>query len=186
MTGLAKTSPITSVVATGIGAALFFVFGKFLAIPTPIPNTTLNIQYALLVVFAILYGPVVAALMGFIGHFLIDVSTFGPWWSWIIASAVVGLIVGLLCLRDKVQSDGVTTTTLMRFGFATVMAHAIAWVLLAPALDVLIYSEPAGKVFVQGLTAWGVNAVTSVVIGIIILIAYGKTVTKSGSLTLDQ
>lgn len=61
-----KTSPVTAVVATGIGAALFFVLGRFVVIPTPVPNTTINIQYALLAVFALLYGPLVAVLMGFL------------------------------------------------------------------------------------------------------------------------
>lgn len=32
-------SPVTQVVAIGIGAALFFVLGRFVAIPTPVPNT---------------------------------------------------------------------------------------------------------------------------------------------------
>lgn len=34
---------IKSIVAIGIGAALFFVLGRFVAIPSPIPNTTINI-----------------------------------------------------------------------------------------------------------------------------------------------
>lgn len=75
-----KTSPVTAVVATGIGAALFFVLGRFAAIPTPVPNTTINIQYAILAVFALLYGPIVAGLVGLIGHFLIDATSYGPWW----------------------------------------------------------------------------------------------------------
>ena len=34
-----KNSSIKTVVAIGIGAALFFVLGRFVAIPSPIPNT---------------------------------------------------------------------------------------------------------------------------------------------------
>ena len=70
-------SPVTQVVAIGIGAALFFVLGRFVAIPTPIPNTSINIQYAILAVFAVLYGPLVAALAGLIGHVLIDATGYG-------------------------------------------------------------------------------------------------------------
>ena len=86
---------IKSIVAIGIGAALFFVLGRFVAIPSPIPNTTINIQYAILAIFGVIYGPVVGFLTGFIGHTLIDLSWGGTWWSWIIASAVFGLIIGL-------------------------------------------------------------------------------------------
>ena len=77
---------IKSIVAIGIGAALFFVLGRFVAIPSPVPNTTINIQYGILSVFSIIYGPVVGILAGFIGHTLIDLSWGSPWWSWIIAS----------------------------------------------------------------------------------------------------
>ena len=45
---------IKSIVAIGIGAALFFVLGRFVSIPTPIPNTTANIQYGVLSVFGII------------------------------------------------------------------------------------------------------------------------------------
>ena len=89
---------IKSIVAIGIGAALFFVLGRFVAIPSPVPNTTINIQYGILGVFGIIYGPVVGILSGFIGHTLIDLSWGSPWWSWIIASAVFGLIAGLAAI----------------------------------------------------------------------------------------
>lgn len=74
-------SPVVQVVAIGIGAALFFVLGRFVAIPTPIPNTTISIQYAILAVLAVLYGPWVGLLAGLIGHVLIDVTGYGIWIS---------------------------------------------------------------------------------------------------------
>lgn len=62
---------IKSIVAIGIGAALFFVLGRFVSIPTPIPNTTANIQYGVLSVFGIIFGPAVSMIAGFIGHTLL-------------------------------------------------------------------------------------------------------------------
>lgn len=177
-----KTSPTTAVVATGIGAALFFVLGRFLVIPTPIPNTTINIQYALLAVFALLYGPVVAGLMGLIGHFLIDATSYGPWWSWIVASAIAGLIMGLMMLKDNVQDGPMNRGGLVRFNVAVVVAHALSWAILAPLLDILFYSEPASKVFTQGAVAGVSNILTTAIIGSLIVIAYAKTRTSAGSL----
>ena len=82
-----KKNSIKSVVAVGIGAALFFVLGRFVAIPSGIPNTNISVQYAVLGMLATMYGPVAGALIGFIGHTLIDLSWGGsPWWSWVIAS----------------------------------------------------------------------------------------------------
>ena len=39
---------IKTFVAVGIGAALFFVLGRFVAIPSPVPNTNISLQYAVL------------------------------------------------------------------------------------------------------------------------------------------
>ena len=53
-------------VAIGIGAALFFVLGRFVAIPSPVPNTNISLQYAVLALLAAMYGPVAGGLIGFI------------------------------------------------------------------------------------------------------------------------
>ena len=78
-----KNTSIKTVVAIGIGAALFFVLGRFVAIPSGVPNTNISLQYAVLGLLAAMYGPVAGGLIGFIGHTLIDLSWGGsPWWSW--------------------------------------------------------------------------------------------------------
>ena len=53
-----KNSSIKTVVAVGIGAALFFVLGRFVAIPSGIPNTNISLQYAILGMLGGMYGPV--------------------------------------------------------------------------------------------------------------------------------
>ena len=89
-----NNNSIKAVVAVGIGAALFFVLGRFVAIPSPVPNTNISLQYAVLALLAAMYGPVAGGLIGFIGHALIDLSWGGiPWWSWVITSAFVGVVV---------------------------------------------------------------------------------------------
>ena len=59
-----KNSPIKTVVAVGIGAALFFVLGHFVAIPSGIPNTNISLQYAVLGLLAAIYGPLAGGLIG--------------------------------------------------------------------------------------------------------------------------
>lgn len=51
-----KNNSIKTVVATGIGAALFIIIGTLINIPTPIPNTNLQLQYAVVALFAVVYG----------------------------------------------------------------------------------------------------------------------------------
>src|SRR5699024_981874 len=130
------------------------VLGRFAAIPTPVPNTPLNIQYALLAVFAVLYGPLVGALIGLIGHVRIAVTGYGIWLSWELSSGVFGLVVGLLVLRHSLADGEFGKGTAVRVNLAILLANAVAWLLVAPLGDVLIYSEPANKVWAQGALAF--------------------------------
>ena len=59
-----KKFSVKTIVAIGIGAALFFVLGRFVAIPSPVANTTVSVQYGLLAFLAMVYGPVAGALVG--------------------------------------------------------------------------------------------------------------------------
>ena len=64
------------------------------------------------------------------------------------------------------------------------IAHVIGWVVVAPVLDILIYAEPANKVFAQGVFAAVSNSITGVIVGGLLVLAYTKTIAKKGS--LDQ
>lgn len=96
---------IKKVVAMGIGAAVYIVLSRFAAIPTPIPNTTLQVTYAFLALMAFVYGPVVGLGIGFIGHTLNDMLFYGNvWFSWVLATAFFGLCMGLLGKIIKVEN----------------------------------------------------------------------------------
>lgn len=179
-----KKLTVKTIVAIGIGAALFFVLGK-IAIPSPVPNTNISLQYAVQAVLATLFGPIAGLLIGFIGHTLIDATAYGPWWSWIIASAFVGLVIGLATMKLK-ANEGIDRKKLIYFNVAQVVAHLLAWGLVAPCLDILIYSEPIEKLFAQGLMASAANIVTTGVVGSLLLFAYAKTVAKKGSLNKED
>lgn len=178
-----KKSNVTTVVAIGIGAALFFVLGRFVAIPSGVPNTNISLQYAVLALLAILYGPMAGALIGFIGHTLIDLSWGGsPWWSWIIASAFVGFAIGLIGKKIKLSEGEFGKKEITVFCIANVVAHLIAWAGIAPVLDIVIYQEPIEKLFSQGAMAAVANILTSVIVGGLLAVAYSKTIAKKGSL----
>lgn len=179
-----KVLSIKTIVAIGIGSALFVILGRFGSIPTGIPNTNIETTYALLALFALLYGPFAGLLIGLIGHTLKDVISYGsPWFSWVIASGVVGLVIGLLVARIAIEDGKFGTKEIIQFNLAQIVANIVAWVLVAPVLDVLIYAEPANKVFTQGLVAGASNIVTIAIIGTLLAIAYSKTRTKRASLT---
>lgn len=178
-----NNNSIKTVVAVGIGAALFFVLGRFVAIPSGIPNTNISLQYAILGLLAVLYGPVAGGLIGFIGHTLIDLSWGGsPWWSWVIASTFVGIVVGLFSKKLTLSEGEFSKGKIVLFAIANIVGNVIAWVIIAPALDVLIYAEPVNKVFVQGVFAAVSNSLTSVIVGSLLAVAFSKTIAKKGSL----
>jgi energy-coupling factor transport system substrate-specific component len=181
-----KKFSVKSVVAVGIGAALFFVLGKFAGIPTPIPNVTLATQYGLLAFMTAVFGPVVGALTGFIGHYLIDLAAgWGIWWSWVVCSGVFGVLMGVANKVLKLDDGKMNLATIIKFNVAQVIAHVICWVGLASVLDIWWYSEPVDKVFLQGLSSAGFNSLTTAVVGTLLLVAYSATKVKAGSLNKE-
>lgn len=172
-----------AIVATAIGAALFFVLGKFVAIPTGVPNTNFSLQYGVLSFFAALYGPVCGALVGFIGHWLIDLTAgWGVWWSWVIASAVTGLLTGLAYNKINLEHGEFGKKEIIAFVVFNVIAYAVSWIGVAPIGDILIYSEDASYVFTQGLVSAGLDLAVGLIVGGLLCFAYSKTIAKPGSL----
>ena len=182
-----KKFSIKTIVAIGIGAALFFVLGRFVAIPSPIPNVTISIQYGLLAFFAAVYGPIAGLLIGFIGHFFIDFSYgWGVWYSWVIASAFFGGIMGLAGAKNRMDEGEFGRKDLLIFNGAQAVSHLIAWVVIAPVLDILIYAEPANKVFLQGLVSACSNIVTTAIVGSLLCFAFAAAKPKKGSLKKED
>lgn len=178
-----KKFSVKTIVAIGIGAALFFVLGRFVSIPSGIPDTNISIQYGVLAFISAVFGPVAGLLAGLIGHFFIDFSFgWGVWWSWVIASALFGFIMGFVANKMKIDEGEFGGKDILIFNIAQVICHLLAWVVIAPVLDIVIYSEPANKVFVQGLVSAGINIVATAVVGTLLCVAYAAAIPKKGSL----
>jgi len=173
---------VKQIVATAVGAALFFILARFLSFPV-FANTYLTLQYAAAGFFAAVFGPVSGLLICFIGHTLTDLSYgYGIWWSWVIASALVGLGSGFLVKSGKIEEGEFENKDAVRFIVGSLIVHAVAWGLVAPVLDILIYAEPADKVFVQGIIAGAGNFVITAVVGTLLIVGYSRTRVKTGSL----
>lgn len=182
-----KKFSVKTIVAIGIGAALFFVCGRFISIPSPVPNTSITIQYGVLGFMAAVFGPVAGLLVGLIGHALIDASWgWGVWWSWVIASGIFGLLMGFACKKINLDDGICAKKDILRFNVSQLICHIICWGVVAPVLDILIYQEPVEKLFAQGLVAGISNAVTTAIIGTLLCIAYAKAKPKKGSLTKED
>lgn len=177
---------VKSISAVGIGAAVFFILKRFLVIPTGFPNTDIQTAYPFLALLGVVYGPGVAGLAGFIGHWLGDLTSYGAWWSWIIASGVLGMLFGLLSRRIPIAEGIFGKKEITIFTIGETIANLVVWVILAPIGDILIYNEPVAKTFTQGIIAGLTNALVTGIIGVILLKSYAQTKTKKGSLKKES
>ena len=90
--------------------------------------------------------------------------------------------VGTVLQDPDGQFIGLTVGEDIAFALANIVAHLLAWILVAPVLDIAIYAEPVKKVFAQGAFAAVSNSITAVVVGGLLVLAYTKTIAKKGSL----
>ncbi|MGN0251060.1 MAG: ECF-type riboflavin transporter substrate-binding protein [Oliverpabstia sp.] len=176
-----------TIVATGLGAALFMLLFMYVKVPTGIPETDIQTAYGIGAFFAALFGPIAGGLIAFIGHALSDSIQYGSaWWSWVIASGVSCFIAGLVYPKLRVDEGEFAVKDIIRFNVYQVVGNIISWIIIAPVLDILVYAEPVNVVFIQGVVAAISNSVAAGVIGSILLVLYSKTRSKKGSLTKEQ
>jgi energy-coupling factor transport system substrate-specific component len=180
-----KLISVKTVVAIGIGAALMFVLMRFVAIPSGVPNTNLNLGIAVLSVFAAIFGPVAGFLIGFIGHTLTDLTWGSVWWTWVIADALYGLTVGIFWKFYHIEEKEFGVKQAFIFNGVQIFANLLAWAVIAPTLDILIYKEPQDKVYLQGLVAGGLNLAVVLILGTLLALGYSKTGSKAGSLKAE-
>ena len=84
------------------------------------------------------------------------------------------------------KEGGFGGKAIVLFNVMQVVGNAVAWILVAPVLDILIYKEPANKVFAQGAFAFVGNVVVSAVLGTLLCLAYSKIGAKSSSLSKED
>ena len=176
-----------TLVATALGAALFTVLFMYVKIPSGIPETEIQTAYGVGAFFAAMFGPIAGFLIAFIGHFLSDSVQYGSaWMSWVVASGFTCFAIGLVYPKLAVEEGRFNKKDVLTFNVYQIIANAIAWIVIAPVLDIVIYAEPANLVFTQGVVAAIANAVSAGVIGSLLLFAYSKTRSGKGSLTKEE
>lgn len=181
-----KKFGIREVVAIGIGTALFVVLTE-VQIPIGIPNTSLQPRMAVLAFLSAIFGPWVGAIIGLLGHALGDALFYGSvWWSWVFPEAVVGIAIGAFAGKFKVREGGFDKKNVILFNVVQVIANAVAWIIVAPVLDIVVYAEPAAKVFLQGIFAFIGDIIIVGVLGSLLLAGYSKVAGKSSSLKKED
>jgi len=182
-----KKFGIKEVVAIGIGTALFVVLTQVQIPLVFVPNTSLQPRMAVLAFLAAIFGPIVGAIIGFLGHTLGDAYFYSSvWWSWVFPEIVVGGAIGFFAKKFAVKEGGFDKKNIVLFNIVQIVANAIAWIVVAPVLDIVIYAEPANKVFAQGAFAFLGNIIVIGILGSILLSVYSKVSGKSSSLQKED
>ena len=179
---------IKEVVAMGIGTALFVVLTNVQIPVFVVPNTAIQPRMAILAFLAAVFGPIVGGVVGFAGHALGDAFFYGSvWWSWVFPEAVVGIAVGIFAKKFAVKEGGFANAkNLIIFNVVQIVANAVAWIVVAPVLDILIYAEPSDKVFSQGAVAFVLNIIAIGILGSLLLIAYSRIAGSSSALKAEE
>ena len=165
---------VKAVVIIAIGAALYG-FGGLLSIPV-FTNTYLKPAMAILSLFAALWGPVVGALVGFIGHCITDLVYGQIWFSWALGSAIVGALMGLYPLFTKHSLEkGV-------FGWKETAINTV----MALVANFVGYGVSVVKSLVQQQVTTVANTVVIAIIGSALLLLVAKKFSSSVSLSEDK
>ena len=168
------------------GSVLFFLLGAFVVLPSPIDTVNICIQYGWLAFLSVACGPLTGALVGLLGHIGIDLYYGELCWSWIIASAAFGGLLGVLANVTHLDPASRDKEMLVRFNLCQVAVHVVCWAGIAPVLELLLYAESMDRIFEQGLTAALSNAVTTAIVGTLLCLAYAAAKPKAGSLNKED
>jgi len=183
---------VKTVIAIVIGSALVFVLMRFASISTGVKDTYLNWGIVILSILAAIFGPIAGVLIGFIGHTLTDLTRgnvlwawSNVWWTWVIADALYGFAVGIFWKLYRIEEKEFGITQAVIFNGVQIFANILAWVAIAPTLDVLIKHQQADEAYLQGLVASTLNIAVVLVLGTLLIIGYSKVDSKVESLKAE-
>jgi energy-coupling factor transport system substrate-specific component len=146
---------------------------RYVYVPTPIEGTLFFPSYALLGLFATLFGPVSGALISFSGMIIVGLLADNFYLSYTIASVICGFIYGLAKKYVHADQGEFGYSGIIAYNVTQIMGNLVSWGLVAPVLELILNpGKPAAEVFVQGVTAGLVDILSAEVIGTPLLIAY--------------
>jgi energy-coupling factor transport system substrate-specific component len=162
-------------IATLVGAVLFTLMSRYIMLPTPVAGTYFFPSYALLGLFATLFGPVSGALISLTGMLVVGILLDNIVLSYTIASVVCGFIYGFAMNYVKADQGIFGSRDIIAYNFIQVIGNFTAWALVAPLLEILLYpGRPFRDIFLQGIVASFVDILSAEFIGTPLLFLYSS------------
>ena len=160
-------------IATAIGAVLFTLLSRFVILPTPIQGTFFFPSYALLGLFATLFGPISGALISFTGMVVVGLLMDNIFLSYTVASIVCGFIYGLAKKYVRVDEGRFAEGDVIAYNLFQIGGNLFSWALLAPVLELFLSPERSPReIFAQGIIAAFVDILSAEFIGTPLLFVY--------------
>ena len=163
------------VVAVAIGAALFAVLMVYGGIPV-FTNTKLSSAHIVPVLVGALYGPIPAALVGFLGNIFADaLSGAGFWLDWSIGNGIFSLIVGSLMFFGARLRQGIFTTKhAVILTVLAIVGNALSFGLITPLATYITQGGELDITLAQAQAAVITNSAVVILIGVPLLFLIAK------------
>jgi energy-coupling factor transport system substrate-specific component len=160
-------------IATLIGAVLFTLMSRFIMLPTPVEGTYFFPSYALLGLFATLFGPISGALISLTGMVVVGILRNRIVLSYTIASVICGFVYGIAMKYVRADRGEFSGNDIIAYNVIQVIGNFTAWALIAPLLDIFLRpGRPVGEIFLQGIIASFVDILSAEFIGTPLLFLY--------------
>jgi energy-coupling factor transport system substrate-specific component len=136
--------------ATVLGAALFTLMSRFIMVPTPVEGVFFFPSFALLGLFATLFGPISGALISLSGMVVVGILLKHIVLSYTIASVICGFIYGLAIKYVRADEGKFSSGDIIAYNITQIIGNFTAWALAAPALEILFSQFGKELVFPMG------------------------------------
>jgi energy-coupling factor transport system substrate-specific component len=161
--------------ATLIGAILFTFLSYYIMLPTPVEGTYFFPSYALLGLFATLFGPISGALISLTGMLAIGILRDNIVLSYTAASVICGFVYGIAMKYVRADRGEFSGNDIIAYNFIQVIGNFAAWALAAPTLEIILNpGRPAREIFLQGIIASFVDILSAEFIGTPLLFIYSR------------
>lgn len=164
--------------------AVFYLLGRYAKITTGIYNTYVFLQYPLLCIISILYGPIVGVIVATVGHCLIDIANSSfVWWSWVSASGLEAVMLGLISRYWLLKHNPhplreLRASTRVKYAIVIMGTMVISFLFFGPILEMIIYKATFIAALRQGLFAAFSNGLISVIVTDLFFSSFRHTVVR--------
>lgn len=163
----------------GIGISLYVIMSAMLSIPIPNSFAHIDLGYAIMTIYAYIYGSIAGFVIGTFGRILVDLLMYGGLGTpgWLIASACMGYAIGVIFMYLKNLNSKYIFITLS--SIFILIVNAILLIGFAPYISSLWNGTSYLAVLPTGFSAFVTDSISIIFVGIPIGQILDKIISKS-------